>query len=70
MALKIKIEVVNGEARVNPDTMKLLLGFGGHRKVCESCDAVCKTGSGFYCVTGQNLLLEILERPDVEWVPE
>ena len=71
MALKIAPTVINGEDRVAPETMELLIEFGGHCDVCEKCESYRKNPSvGDYCVTGSSLVFQLLERPDVSYQPE
>lgn len=70
MALKIKTTKINGEDRIDPDVMDLLLRFGSHRELCDECGELCRTGKGRYCATGNSLLRELMESPTVEFVPE
>ncbi|HUB68017.1 MAG TPA: hypothetical protein VL981_11085 [Candidatus Methylacidiphilales bacterium] len=70
VSLKIRMEEIDGEKRVNPETMKLLLEFGGHRDVCDECGAVWRDHRGNYCETGRSLLEQVLARPDVEIIKE
>ena len=60
--LKIKLEKdpATGEQHVNPETFKLLIAFGEHKNICDDC------GQGGLCRTGEELVKEILARPDVE----
>jgi hypothetical protein len=70
MALKIQVSEENGEKCIAPDTMKLLLEFKDHQNVCDECEAAVKSGTGNYCATGASLFHQLLDRPDVKWVPE
>jgi hypothetical protein len=67
--LKIRLEDIDGEKRVNSETMALLMEFGGHRQVCDDCDKTFRDHVGNYCETGRSLLDQIMARPDVEVVP-
>ena len=70
MALKVKHTVIDGQARVDPETMKLLLNFAQHRNLCDDCNEACKAGTGKYCITGALIFQDLLKQPDVEYVPE
>lgn len=72
MALKIKIEHVNekGEKGIEPETMKLLLDFAEHKRFCPECVVATDGGTGNYCSVGSLFVVEILKRPDVEYVEE
>lgn len=70
MALKIKTEMRDGEQRVNEDTMELLLAFGQHKQFCDDCERVTSGKGGNYCQFGDSLIRQLLDRPDVEFVPE
>jgi hypothetical protein len=64
--LKIATEEVDGVRVINPETMSLLMEFGGHRQVCDQCEKCFKDHIGVYCITGKMLLEQIMERPDVQ----
>lgn len=64
--LKIRMEDVNGEKRVNPETMARLLEFGEHRSLCEQCERCFDKKIGTYCATGLDLFQQIIDRPDVQ----
>lgn len=68
--LKIKTIEVDGHQCIDPETLKLLVEFGEHRRVCEECERffVGQGGRG-YCATGTGLLNQLLERPDVSTTP-
>jgi len=69
MALKIKTTQINGETRVPPEVMDLLTRFAHHRDICSECLDALK-GSGMYCHTGTILVRELIDNPNVEYVPE
>ena len=70
MALKIRTVTINGEDRVAPETMELLKRVADHRDFCGQCEQAMKSGTGNYCKVGAEIILELNERPDVEFVPE
>jgi hypothetical protein len=67
MGLKVKTTEINGEQRIDPDTMDLLMRLAGHRDLCSECESSMKTGSGKYCTTGRELIMELATRPDCEF---
>lgn len=58
-----------GETRVPPVVMDILMRFAGHRNLCDDCHKKFANGAGDYCATGRALLLELLDQPEVEAVP-
>jgi hypothetical protein len=69
MPLKIKIQERDGEQHIDPETMDLLVGFSHHPQFCELCENASK-GNGKICSLGEPLILQLLRRPDVEFVPD
>lgn len=69
MALKIRTAK---DGRINPDVMDLLVRFGQHCGLCDHCAAARKSLSvaGQYCATGDCLIRELLDHPDVEYTEE
>jgi hypothetical protein len=70
MALKIICQGEADQKHIVPKTLDLLLRFGQHRNICDECSDACKSGSGRYCKTGEILFLELMDRPDVQYIPE
>lgn len=70
MALKIKLIDVNGEKRVPPETMDLLIRFGQHRKFCEACESASNGKRGQPCSIGLEILLKLKEQSECQFFPD
>lgn len=70
--LKIKIvtDPVTGEKHVPPDVMRLLTDFSEHRNLCEQCKRGYDDKTADYCVTGQIILNDLVQLPEVVFVPK
>lgn len=59
----------NGQQCVPPECMRLLLAFADHRNVCDQCERSMKDGGRTpACVTGAEIIRELLQQPEVEMV--
>lgn len=70
MPIAIKMVKINGELRVPPKCMKILLGLAEHRDECLDCTIAYTNKKPFedYCIVGQNFLRELSLQPEVERV--
>lgn len=68
MGLRIKMVEIDGEKRVPPECMRILLEFAGHRDVCDACGKAFKNASMDYCTTGMEILRELAKQPEVEGI--
>ncbi len=70
MALKIKPVTIDGELRIHPETMELLMAFGQHRQFCDDCERSSVDPRVSPCNFGASLIHKLLDRPDVQQIPE
>lgn len=70
MALKITPVTIDGEMRINPETMELLTAFGQHRQFCDDCERAYADPRISPCNFGVSLIHKLLDRPDVQQIPE
>lgn len=70
MALKCKLVEIDGEQRVPPEVMDLLLRMGDHRKFCDQCEKAMSSGTGSYCHIGKEIVLKLAEQPEVEFTKD
>lgn len=70
MAIKVAPILINGEYRVDPDTMDLLIRLAHHREFCEACTRWVEKQQGNYCPIGSQIIFDLEARPDVQFVPE
>lgn len=65
-SLKIALVEIDGEKRVPPIVMDLLLRIAEHRDICDDCGKAWKTGDGrLICATGAEMHRELMEQPEV-----
>ncbi len=65
--IKIRLVEIDGEKRVPPKCMELLMQFGQHRERCRQCFRSFHAGDGNgYCPTGMDILKELSAQPEVE----
>jgi hypothetical protein len=65
--IKIRlIEGPDGEMRVPPEVMDILICFAGHRDFCPQCKAAYDTQRpNGYCSIGFEILRRLAEQPEV-----
>jgi recombinational DNA repair protein RecR len=66
--MRIKPVVIDGQERVHPETMDLLVRMGEHRKLCSTCNNAMEDKTGNYCKTGVEFIRQLELRPDVDFV--
>lgn len=66
MGIKIKTIKIDGEDRIPPKCMELLLKYGDHKKKCLTCEIAEKMGNFTECREGQQILDELVQQPEVE----
>lgn len=69
--IKIRAVEINGEKRMPPECMRILLDFAGHRDICDQCIHAYENRlpAEAYCATGYRLLEELSKQPEVESLP-
>lgn len=64
--IKIKLVEIDGEMRVPPEVMDLLMRFAGHRDFCDQCKAAFESGTAAYCHIGMEIMRTLADQPEVE----
>jgi hypothetical protein len=63
--IKIRMVEIDGEKRVPPECMRLLMAIADHRESCPECKSAFLTKQLTTCDTGLVLLRELSAQPEV-----
>lgn len=65
MGIKIRMVKINGQDRVPPECMRILIAFAKHRDSCQRCYRAYHAANADYCPTGTDILNELAAQPEV-----